>query len=692
LKMKKTNHQRTNIMTIRLTALLVAVVFVVGTMLVPAELYAAESETGEAQAAAVEETATEPAGAAAEETEPVLTDESEAEAVDAVEPEATEAVAEESEETEETEETVQNDLSEALAVDLDRIDEDAYDGFIYKLEDSTTNKEIKEMETAIEELPQEQTASVVVDKEVYAADSIETIAEVADPSMIEYIEPDYIVNALGTDDVYYDDYGWYLDMINAPYVWDQGVFGAGATVAVLDSGVNKEHEDLKDTNYSADQFNAVNAVNNTGNTRDVADDFGHGTKVTGVIAASYNNGKGLTGVMPESTIMPVKVLDKTGSGKVSYIIKGIDFAISKKADVINMSFGGAFSGEWSINLENALKRAKAAGIILVAAAGNDGLNTAYYPASYDCVVSVGSVGPSGNHSSFSNYNKYVAVSAPGEYLCMPSLKTYKDCYGNYVYYTADTARPSTSSGTSFATPQVAAMAAMFKSLNIKGSKTAFNQDAFMSILRASSTDCGSRGYDIYYGYGLIDFEKAFEYVNQVNVFTVNLSSTVYDYNGSVKTPAVTLMLGAIKLIKDEDYTVTYSSGRTAVGTYKITVEGINDYSGTKTTSFQIRPPLVKSIKAPKRGKKKLTVRWKAMSSSQKSKYKSAITGYQVRVARKANFSNAKYKKVKGISKTSVTVKGLKKKKTYYVQYRSYKVVGSTTYYSKWSGKKKAKTK
>ena len=100
--MKKTNHQRTNIMTIRLTALLVAVVFVLGTMFIPTDLYAAENETGEAQAAAVEETATEPAGPETEETEPVLTEESEAEAVDAAEQEATEVVAEESEEAEET--------------------------------------------------------------------------------------------------------------------------------------------------------------------------------------------------------------------------------------------------------------------------------------------------------------------------------------------------------------------------------------------------------------------------------------------------------------------------------------------------------------------------------------------------------------------------------------------------------------
>ena len=81
-----------------------------------------------------------------------------------------------------------------------------------------------------------------------------------------------------------------------------------------------------------------------------------------------------------------------------------------------------------------------------------------------------------------------------------------------------------------------------------------------------------------------------------------------------------------------------------------------------------------------------------MSQAQLKQYGGGITGYQVRVSRNSNFSGAKYKKVKGAAKTSVTVKGLKQKKYYYVQYRAYKNVGSTTYYSKWSSIKKAKTK
>ena len=658
-------------MTIRLTALLVAVVFVVGTMLVPAELYAAESETGEVQAAAVEETATEPAGAAAEETEPVLTEESEAEAVDAAEQEATEVVAEESEEAEETEETVQNDLSEALTVDLDRIDEDAYDGFIYKLKDDATKTEIKEMESAIEELDNCQEVSEVIEKEIYTADSLETIGEIVDSEMIDYIEPDYILHACMTpNDPDYKGYSWQMEYTNIPYIWDRGISGSGAVVAALDSGVNMNHEDLAGVKFQ----NPYNMIDDNTN---VSDGYGHGTSVVGIIAATRNNGIGFAGAMSGTAIMPVKVLRNDGSGPVSKTVKGINYAVTKDADVINLSLGATATdlGNYSKTLEDACNKAVDSGCIVVASSGNEATASdpgpVMYPAGYERVASVGSVNKNKQRSYFSTYNDQLTVVAPGEGVRLLD----KDGYRTY-------------SGTSFAGPQVSAMAAMVKSINPE-----INQSQFIEILKSTSTDLGDSGRDDYYGYGLIDYGKTFEYLMaQVNTYKLTLSSTVYDYSGTVKTPSTMLSYGSIKLIKDEDYMVKYALGRTAVGTYKITFTGINGYSGTKSISFQIRPPLVKSIKTPKRGKKKLTVRWKAMSSSQKSKYKNAITGYQVRVARKANFSNAKYKKVKGISKTSVTVKGLKKKKTYYVQYRAYNVVGSTTYYSKWSSKKKAKTK
>ena len=373
--------------------------------------------------------------------------------------------------------------------------------------------------------------------------------------------------------------------------------------------------------------------------------------------------------------MPVKVLRDDGKSNLSYLITGMEYAISKKVDVINMSLGGSESeiGDGSRALEETCEKAVDNGCIVVAASGNIGKegNVMYYPGGYDCVVSVASVDANNQHASTSIHNNKVTVAAPGHNVCLVDINGY-----------------GVGSGTSYATPQVSAMAAMLKSIN-----HGINQTQFMEILRSTSKDLGPSGYDEYYGYGLIDFGKAFEYIMaDLSTYQLSLSGTVYDYNGSAKAPSVTLSYGSIKLINGRDYRVSYPSGRTAVGTYRITVSGINGYHGSRTATFQIRPPLIKSIKSPQRYKGKLKVRWYKMSKSQRKKYKNVITGYQVRVSTYKNFAYAKYANVRGITKTAATVKGLKKKTYYYVQYRSYKTTGSGTYYSKWSGTKKAKTK
>lgn len=732
----------------RLTAILVAVVFVFGTAVIPAEIYGTEA----AESVEMTETAQpEAQPAEAEEESPAedavsMEDVNAAEAVEAQqetpETESEEPVAE----TEEfPAEEAAEDLTDALDVDLDSLDESEYDGFIYKLEDDVTKTEIREMEQSIGDLDEREGKAVdeVVKDELYAADSIETIAEVAPPEQIEYIEPNYIIKAMGTNDPSYAQHGWYLDMIHAPYVWEKGEFGDEVTIAVLDSGVKANHEDFDNTFFT----NGYNAISGTQNVRD---NSGHGTAITGIIAASQNNNKGLTGVMPQATIMPVKVMeydlqnDET-AGSADSMIRGMNYAVDHGAEVINISAG---SDENIKSLKAACQNAADKGVIIVASAGNDGSSIAEYPASYDTVIGVGSVEKDGAHSDFSNYNQSVAVTAPGRGIRTP----WRD--GGYVSYT----------GTSFSAPQVAAMAAMIKRLD-----PSINNKSFMSILSATCVDKGAKGYDPYYGYGIMDLEKAYRHMteNDVSALDVSLSATAFTYDGKVKTPAVTVKragkalssdcyktsyaagrktIGTYKVtvegrngytgtktltfkingvgdmsacqvslsstafsydgkakkpavavkkagktLSSNYYKTKYAAGRTAVGTYKVTVEGVNGLLGTKTLSFKVIPPLVKSINAPKQGKKQLTVCWKAMDKSQQKKYKTAITGYQVRVSTNKQFTDAKYASIKGIDKTQKVVKGLKKKTTYYVQYRSYKTVGSATYHSKWSGIKKAKT-
>ena len=626
----------------RLTAILVAVVFVLGTAVIPAEIYGTETDMPETEAVISEAAETELAEPVEEAEEPV------------------------SQDTDLSELVIVSD-EDGNEINLEDLDESEYDGFLYTLTEDAAKSEIREMETAASDLEGDQEVTEVVDNEIYAADSLETIEEVASEDIIEYIEPNYMLRLMGPNDPLIPSYGWYLEKINVnPYIWDRGVFGSSSVVvAVLDTGVNMKHEDLTNTRFVS-PYNVVDKNTN------VSDGFGHGTAVAGIIAAGYNNNTGMAGIMPKTGIMPVKVAGTSGYGTSDQVIAGINYAINKGADVINLSMGTRYNVK---SLEEACQKAVSSEVIVVAAAGNEATdgNPKEYPASYDCVVSVGSVGQNETRSSFSNYNDQVTVVAPGEEIVMP-IGTSQ--YANWR-------------GTSFATPQVAALAAMAKSFN-----NSMTPAQFMTLLKASSKDLGTAGYDNKYGYGLIDFEKALcTITNNVYYFRVKLSATLYDYNGSPKSPSVISVSGGGKTLqKGTDYQVASIAKGTKVGTYKVTVKGINDYTGTKTVTYKIRPPLVKSIKSPKGYKGKIKVRWSGLSKKQKAKYKKAITGYQVRVSTSSKFTSSKYVKVKGIKKTSATVKKLKKKKTYYVQYRAYKTVGSATYYSKWSKTKKVKTK
>ena len=679
--MRENNYSKIE-MKKRLAALLVAFVFMFGTAVIPSQIYAVEADD-QAAAESVEPEAVTEEAAGAEETE-VDVNNPEAGAEEAAETEATAA---------ETTETTNADLSDLIVVrdedgnnmDLSEIDESQYNGFIYKLEDDTTKADVKEMKQAIDDLNENQEVEEVVKNELYTADSVETISEVVEPEKIECIEPNYIMHAFDVpNDPEYGYFKWQLVNTKVPDVWNMGMFGDGATVAVLDTGVNMEHPDL-DPNSFVYKYNAI-----TGS-YDVGDVNGHGTAVTGIIAEKRNNGIGFTGAMPGVKIMPVKVLHNNGTADTSTIIRGLNYAVTGtvngteiykerkgfKPDVINMSFGGDFDGVKPVLLEEVCIDAVSKGIILVSASGNEATpfygGPVNYPAGYDCVISVASVDSHYDRAITSNYNNKVMVAAPGHGVCViTNDEEGYDCW----------------SGTSFAAPQVSALAAMVKSYNHD-----FSPSKFMDLLKITSKDLGRPGYDVEYGYGLIDFSKAYGYItNSILCRDMSLSGYTYVYDGGVKTPGVTLSLGSERLVNGRDYAVSYASGRKAIGTYRVTVTGIGKFSGTKAASFTIIPPLVKGIKSPSRAKKKLTVRWKAMSKKQKKKYKGVITGYQVRVSTNASFSGAKYASVKGLTKTKATVKGLKKKTYYYVQYRSYKTTGSGTYYSKWSGIKRAKTK
>ncbi|MBD2295708.1 S8 family serine peptidase [Anabaena sphaerica FACHB-251] len=257
---------------------------------------------------------------------------------------------------------------------------------------------------------------------------------------------------------------WGADMVNAPTAWQNGHTGQGIIVAVLDTGVDYNHEDLNDNIWTNTKEIAGNGIDDDGNgyiddiqgwnfdnnNNNVLDNNGHGTHVSGTIAGE-NNGSGVTGVAFNSKIMAVKVLDQNGSGSYGNIANGIRYAVDNGADVINLSLGGNASNN---TLKSAIEYAGNKGVIVVMAAGNDGGSTPSYPAryAYDSGIAVGAVNKSNQLTDFSNRSgsqeiKY--VTAPGEdiYSTVPNNQ-----YANY-------------SGTSMAAPHVAGVVALMLSAN-----------------------------------------------------------------------------------------------------------------------------------------------------------------------------------------------------------------------------------
>lgn len=179
--------------------------------------------------------------------------------------------------------------------------------------------------------------------------------------------------------------------------------------------------------------------------------------------------------------------------------------------------------------------------------------------------------------------------------------------------------------------------------------------------------------------GKVASNTAIKYVK-----TFKLSTTTYTYDGRVKTPSVTVKdSGGKTLKKNTDYTVTYSSGRKNVGTYKVTIKMIGKYSGTKTLTFKINPAKT-TVSKLAAGKKSITATIVKKSTQ--------VTGYQIQYSTSKTFSKATTKTISSYKTTKYTLKSLSAKKTYYVRVRTYKTVNGKKYYSGWSTYKYIKTK
>jgi subtilisin family serine protease len=248
---------------------------------------------------------------------------------------------------------------------------------------------------------------------------------------VKYAEPNYLVRAaLVPNDTLYDErQAWYYDLINAPAGWDVERGEPSVIVAVLDTGVDLEHPDLKDKIWTNAKENPPNGFDDDHNgciddlhgcnfllappSTDPSDDHGHGTMVAGMIGARSNNGEGVAGVAWGVTLLPVKVLDSTGTGTSSDVAQGIIYAAKSGARVINMSMARSTP---SLALEGAVQEAHDKfGAVLVSAAGNEGHAGVGFPAAYRQVIAVGSFDHNDPNAraSFSNWGPEIAVAAPG---------------------------------------------------------------------------------------------------------------------------------------------------------------------------------------------------------------------------------------------------------------------------------------
>lgn len=292
-----------------------------------------------------------------------------------------------------------------------------------------------------------------------------------------FAEPNYLLLPnVKPNDTFYPEYQWNLPMIGMEQSWTISEGSSDVIVAVVDTGIDMNHPEFAGKLVKG--YNVLDGSNKP------QDDNGHGTHVSGVIAAKTNNADGIAGMSWNSKLMPIKAIGADGSGSAVDIAQGIYWATDNGAAVINLSVGNYTS---SAALKEACRYAYSNNVVLVAASGNDASNQPSYPAAYDEVLAVAAVDHRKERAEFSNFGKYVDVSAPG--VDIPSTYIYSD-YASL-------------SGTSMACPHVAALASLVRSIHPN-----MSSGDVMNIIRQSSTDLGATGHDQLYGYGLINVKQA----------------------------------------------------------------------------------------------------------------------------------------------------------------------------------------
>lgn len=286
---------------------------------------------------------------------------------------------------------------------------------------------------------------------------------------------------------------WGPQKIRSEEAWDITLGDSNIIIAVADTGINFDHEDLAPAIWANDD--SVNGRDDDGNgfiddwrgwdfianDNDPTDGHGHGSHTAGTAAARTDNGKGIAG-MAQVTIMPLQVFNSSGSGTWEAIAEAVVYATDNGASVLNYS-GGGFGGAQV--LADAVQYSWANGMSVVAAAGNAATSTKFFPAAYPEVIAVAATDQNDRQASFSNFGDWLDVAAPG----VDILSCFKGGVSSYTNM----------SGTSMASPHCAGLVALLYSVNPNLSP----QDV-RDLLQQNALDLGDPGFDIIYGWGRID--------------------------------------------------------------------------------------------------------------------------------------------------------------------------------------------
>ena len=293
---------------------------------------------------------------------------------------------------------------------------------------------------------------------------------------VESVVPNYIITktAFKANDPLFSQQ-WNLVRVGAPSTWELTEGSSTTRVAIIDTGINYNHEDISSVRI-VDDYDFVNQDD------DALDDEGHGTLVSGLIMAQTNNGKGISGLDHNTQILNYKVLDENGSGSFYNLMQAINRAIDNQADIINMSLSANIScSRYSLrSFRSILSDANKDGVVVVAAVGNNNINVRYVtPASCNYVISVGATNFNDGLTYYSNYGSSLDIVAPGGNVQQSILSTelgntYKNSYG-----------------TSFSAPHVTAAASLLKGLD-----NTLNPDEIESIM-INTADSISHSYYSY---------------------------------------------------------------------------------------------------------------------------------------------------------------------------------------------------